>query len=144
MVLQIFSGNLESGVRGPGTPDFFWKSGVWSPPLPKPPSRGQMCGSWGGGEHIYIYIYIYIIYIGKCTALYMLYSIVQSCIVIMILIIITIFMVVIIMVIIIDVFIPTVIQVCTPNSTVLQRVGCRSCSAGDRQCTSTAKAGFRV
>ena len=30
-VLQIFSGNLESGVRGPGTPDFFWKSGVWSP-----------------------------------------------------------------------------------------------------------------
>ena len=30
-VLQIFSGNLESGVRFPGTPDFFWKSGVWSP-----------------------------------------------------------------------------------------------------------------
>ena len=30
-VLQIFSGNLESGVRGPGTPDFFWESGVWSP-----------------------------------------------------------------------------------------------------------------
>ena len=30
-VLQIFSGNLESGVRGPGTPDFLWKSGVWSP-----------------------------------------------------------------------------------------------------------------
>ena len=30
-VLQIFSGNLESGVRGPCTPDFFWKSGVWSP-----------------------------------------------------------------------------------------------------------------
>ena len=28
-VLQIFSGNLESGVRGPGTPEFFWKSGVW-------------------------------------------------------------------------------------------------------------------
>ena len=21
----------KSGVRGPGTPDFFWKSGVWSP-----------------------------------------------------------------------------------------------------------------
>ena len=30
-VLQIFSGNLESGVRGLGTPEFFWKSGVWSP-----------------------------------------------------------------------------------------------------------------
>ena len=30
-VLQIFSGNLETGVWGPGTPDFFWKSGVWSP-----------------------------------------------------------------------------------------------------------------
>ena len=34
---DLFSGNLESGVRGPGTPDFFWKSpgiffwksGVW-------------------------------------------------------------------------------------------------------------------
>ena len=33
-VLQIFSGNLESGVWGPGTPDFFWKSGVWSPGTP--------------------------------------------------------------------------------------------------------------
>ena len=44
-ILQIFSGNLS----------------LESPPLPKPPSRGQMCGSWGGGgEHIYIYIYMYI------------------------------------------------------------------------------------
>ena len=34
-VLQIFSGDLESGVRGSGTPDIFWKSGVWSPPPPK-------------------------------------------------------------------------------------------------------------
>ena len=45
-VLQIFSGNLESGV----------------PPLPKPafPRPNVWIMGGGGGEHIYIYIHIYI------------------------------------------------------------------------------------
>ena len=88
-VLQIFSGNLESGVRGAGTPDFFWKSGVWSlgvlqifsgnlesgvggysrffleiwslesPPSQNPLPRPIVWIMGGGGEHIYIYIYFF-------------------------------------------------------------------------------------
>ena len=47
-VLQIFSGNLESGVWGYSR--FFLE--IWSlesRPSQNQPSRGQMCGSWGGG-----------------------------------------------------------------------------------------------
>ena len=47
-VLQTFSGNLESGVRGPGTPDFFWKSGVWSPG-PGTPDFFWKSGVWSPG-----------------------------------------------------------------------------------------------
>ena len=56
-VLQIFSGNLESGVRGPGTPDFFWKSGVWifsgnleSGPGPGTPDFFWKSGVWSPGR----------------------------------------------------------------------------------------------
>ena len=73
-VLQISSGNLESGVwrysrflleisslESGGTPDFFWKSGVWSPPPRKTRLAEAKCvDHGGGGASIYIYIYIHI------------------------------------------------------------------------------------
>ena len=101
-VLQIFSGNLEFGVwrysrffleiwslESGGTPDFFWKSGVWSlevlqissgnlesgvwgysrffsenlesgvPPLPKPAFPRPNVWIMGGGGGEHIYIYTY-------------------------------------------------------------------------------------
>ena len=76
-----------------GTPDFFWKSGVWSPavlqifsgnlesgvpPPPKTPFPRPNVWIMGGGASIYIYeyvtcisIYLYLyIYIYMCVCIY--------------------------------------------------------------------------